>query len=168
MLEELVSLCCSGLGKHRQLHRAVLTLQPQAGTGDTGAQLLNVPCHRNALCPSVALADLTCFRSGSLLGSALVRVEHCTGRAASLSCCCFHSALNTREQPLHVCSLKVSEVVDMGEIPTAHRRMTEQHISGPAASGMLLLLMEVFPVFPEASSLINLLGKEAIASSNLE
>lgn len=75
---------------------------------------------------------------------------------------------HTREQPSHVCSLKVSEVVDMGEIPTAHRRTTQQHISGPAASGTFLLLMVIFPAFLEASSLIKVLCKEATASTNLE
>lgn len=81
----------------------------------------------------MALADLTWFRSGSLLGSALVRVEHCRRRAASLSYNCFHSALNIREKPFCVCPLKVTEVVDTGEIPTVYR-MTEEHILGPAAS----------------------------------
>lgn len=164
-LEELVSLCCSGLGKHSQLYIAVLTLQPQTGTGNSGAQLLNVPCHRNNLSTSMALADLTWFRSGSLLGSTLVGVEHC--RRASLSYSCFHSVLNTRVKLL-MCLLteKVTEVVDTGEITTAYR-ITEQHILGPAASGTFLLLMEIFPVFLEASHLIKVLCMEAIASSKL-
>lgn len=58
------------------------------------------------LSTSMAPEDLTWFRSGSLLGSALVRVQHCRRRAASLCYCCFHSALNTREKPLRVCPLK--------------------------------------------------------------
>lgn len=154
VLEELVSLCCSGLGKHGQLQCAH-PCSHRLGQG-TGAQLQNVPCHRNDLSTSMALADLRWFRSGSLLGSALVTVEHCRRRAASLSYSCFHSALNwelwTREKPLHVCPLQVTEVVDAGEIPTAYGRMTEQHILGPASSGMFLLLMEIFPLFLEASS----------------
>lgn len=61
---------------------------------------------------------------------------------------------------------KVTEVVDTGEITTAYR-ITEQHILGPAASETFLLLMEIFPVFLEASHSIKLLCMEAIASSKL-
>lgn len=157
---------CAAQGWVSTASSTELTLQPQIGMGDSGA-FLNVPCHRNDLSTSMALADLTWFRSGALLRSALVRVEHCRRRAASLSYCCFHSALNTREKPLGVCPLKVTEVVGTGEIPIAYRRMTEQHILGPAASGTFLLLMKIFPVSLEASSLIKFLCKEAIASSKL-
>lgn len=41
----------------------------------TGARLLTVPCHRNALPTCIALADLTRPRPGSLFGSAPVTEE---------------------------------------------------------------------------------------------
>ena len=143
----LVSLHCSGTGKGSQRHGGVRKpssacspCSHRFGQG-TGAQLLTVPCHRNALPASICIGQ-----SGALEKN-----------------CCFSPLLllpfrysltgwNSTEEPLRVCLGKVAEVADSGETPVSYRRGTEQHILGPASSRRFLLWMKISPVFLEASS----------------